>query len=280
MGYIINIFLFLLFIPSLSFSQIWDIGAWGGIANYQGDLNPLLNMRFSKPAYGGLVRYNFNPVLSARGSFSHGNILASDALFDGWQKNRNLNFKSKITEISSLVEFNFKPFIAGDHKKNITSYLFTGFAVFRFNPVTQLNGAQVNLQRFGTEGQGSEYYPERNKYLSVSFAIPIGGGVKISISKHWSFALETGARRTFTDYLDDVSTAYPNIELIGQKQDGNTAIALSNRSINNTNSNLVSEHQRGNSKNKDWYFFSGIMLVYNFKTGKCGKAFQEGYKWD
>lgn len=275
-----KLILFFLIIPTLSYAQVWDIGAWGGIANYQGDLNPLLDIRFSKPAYGGLFRYNFNPVFSVRGNFSHGKISANDAVFDGWQKSRNLNFKSKITEFAGLLEFNFKPFITGDPKYNFTSYLFTGIAVFRFNPVTAFNGSPVNLQRFGTEGQGSEYYPERNNYFLVNYAIPIGMGVKKSISQHWSVALETGARRTFTDYLDDVSTAYPNSELVGQKLDGSTTMQLSNPSTVNTNSNLVSEHQRGNSKNKDWYFFSGVLLVYNFKTGKCGKAFQEGYKWD
>jgi len=266
--------------PLIGLSQIWDIGVWGGISNYQGEINPDFNMKFVKPAYGALIRYNFNPIISVRGNFSKGSIGANDSEFKGWQQQRNLSFQSKITELSGLFEFNFKPFITGDPKYNFTTYLFTGFSVFSFKPQTTYNGSITNLQAFGTEGQGSEYYPQRNKYFLYNFAIPIGGGMKVSLSNHLSFALEIGARRTFTDYLDDVSTTYPNSELIGQKADGSTTNGLSNQSLQANSSNDVSDHQRGNSKDKDWYMFGGAVLAYNFKFGKCGKAFHEGYKWD
>ena len=36
----------------------------------------------------------------------------------------------------------------------------------------------------------------------------MGGGVKIAVNKSFNIILEYGARKTFTDYLDDVSTTY------------------------------------------------------------------------
>ena len=34
----------------------------------------------------------------------------------------------------------------------------------------------------------------------------------MSFSYEWSFEFEISARKLFTDYLDDVSTAYPDID--------------------------------------------------------------------
>ena len=37
----------------------------------------------------------------------------------------------------------------------------------------------------------------------------MGGGFKIAVNPSFNIILEYGVRKTFTDYLDDVSTTYP-----------------------------------------------------------------------
>ena len=67
---------------------------------------------------------------------------------------------------------------------------------------------------------------------------------------------EWGIRRTFTDYLDDVSTDYANAEVL-QEEIGILSAILSDRSLvkirpDGTNDGLA----RGNPNDNDWYFVS------------------------
>jgi len=276
----LQFFLIFLLIPNLLFSQIWEIGAMGGVTNYQGDINPRFNFKFIQPAGGALIRKNFNPAWSLKGSFLIGNLKATDSKAEGWQNNRNISFKTDIKEIAINIELNFLPYITGVKGKTFSPYIFTGVSVFQFNPKTEVNGQTYSLQSYGTEGQGSVYYPARTKYFLVNFAVPFGGGFKVSLGKYWCLGFELGMRKTFTDYLDDVSTTYPEKELIEQQKDGKTIMILSDRSLNKNNTTGVGNHQRGNSKNKDWYMFSGITLTYVFRTDKCKRAFTTEFKWE
>jgi hypothetical protein len=96
-------------------------------------------------------------------------------------------------------------------------------------------------------------------------------GIKYSPFKAISIGLEWGLRKTFTDYLDDVSTVYADPVILSAE---NTPIAaiLADRtnlapgeSINNTGL------QRGNSKTKDWYSFAGVFVQFRIKpkNEKC-----------
>jgi hypothetical protein len=53
-----------------------------------------------------------------------------------------------------------------------------------------------------------EFVPSRKEYANWQFVIPFGVGMKYSIDKSSSIGLEYGLRKTFTDYMDDVSTSY------------------------------------------------------------------------
>jgi hypothetical protein len=70
------------------------------------------------------------------------------------------------------------------------------------------------------------------------------------------FGLEYGIRRTFTDYIDDVSTAYPN----DPNKLTTTAQALSNRNINNKNRSIWGT-QRGNPNKNDFYTHTSFTVT-------------------
>ena len=104
------------------------------------------------------------------------------------------------------------------------------------------------------------------KYGLTTIAFPFGAGVKCDLGERASVGFEWGLRRTFTDYLDDVSTTYVASDDLAAAN-GTLAATLANRSLDeNGQSYTVNGVQRGNSNTKDWYVISGIYLT--FKIGK------------
>ena len=90
--------------------------------------------------------------------------------------------------------------------------------------------------------------------------MPFGGGIKLKLKKRLGLQFEVGVRKTYTDYLDDVSTTYAD-QLEIRKEYGKIAGQLSDRSLEKAQGGNTG-HQRGNSTDKDWYYFAGIQLNY------------------
>lgn len=229
--------------------------------SYKGDLNQsLFNTSFFHPAGGVLFRRSFNNHWSAKLGFAIGSVSADDAEADnGFQKYRNLSFKSSVLELTGQFEFNFFPYqIANDRSSLATPYLLVGLTVFKFNPKGLYRGDYVELQPLGTEGQGTVQFPEREKYNRVVAALTYGGGLKFRLSKRFGMTIELGVRQTFTDYLDDVSTTYPDKDVL-LVQNGPIAVAMSDKSpafLTNDNNN----RQRGTASDSDYYMFGGVSL--------------------
>ncbi|MBK8685670.1 MAG: hypothetical protein IPN26_12115 [Bacteroidetes bacterium] len=80
--------------------------------------------------------------------------------------------------------------------------------MYYFNPKAELNGSWIALKNLDTEGQGTARYKRKN-YSRVQANMPFGFGIKAAMSKT-SIDLKWGLRKTWTDYLNDVSTTYPD----------------------------------------------------------------------
>lgn len=253
---------FLLFLlPSFLSAQYAEVGGSLGVANYFGDLTPPqsvfkeFNMALSLQG-----RYNFSRRFAVRGQLGAARISGDDrhSDFSSGRLQRNLSFRSRIWEAALLGEINILPYDPSARKKPIVPYAFAGIAFFHFRPQAQYSFEWVDLQPLGTEGQGLAAYPERQPYSLWQFSIPFGGGVKLSLGDSWSFSVEIGLRKTFTDYLDDVSTTYPDSDLL-RAQRGDLAVQLSNRSIDEAGNTMnLDGTKRGSPEGKDWYTFSGI----------------------
>jgi hypothetical protein len=264
-------------IQTATAQQGWEAGGWVGASHYLGDLNT--NYNLSKPglALGGILRYNFNERVCVRFGLDYANVSADDKTSENhWQRSRNLNFKSRIFEFSALGEFNFLPLIHGSRRDFFTPYLFGGVSVYNFNPKAGIDNDNdgkydewVELQPLGTEGQfqGEEYF-------TTAMAFVYGGGMKMDINADWSINVFLSARHLFNDYLDDVSTTYPDM---GDLRDlrGAMAVQLSDRSGELGYDPLIGQEgrQRGDSKNKDTFGYLGIGLVYYFGSLKCPDKF-------
>ena len=88
----------------------WEIGPWGGVSYYFGDLNT--NYRLNKPNVAGaiLARYNFNDQLSFTLSGTYGKIEPYDSdARNPFASNRNPSFATEIRHVPALTEFNFLP---------------------------------------------------------------------------------------------------------------------------------------------------------------------------
>lgn len=243
-----------------------ELGVFGGISFYRGDLNNFSNpFIFVKPAGGLFLRRNFNPRFSFRGNALYGQVEASDAETQSvLQQQRNLSFRSSIIEGSMQFEFNYLSFMVGAEKSYpATTYLFLGMGAFWFNPQANYNGDWVNLQPLGTEGQGTSL-STKEKYNRVQPSLPMGIGLKVALGDKGCLGFEWGMRKTFTDYIDDVSGSYVDPVLLAAEK-GTAAADLSDRGNYIDPALPMIGRQRGNSKNKDWYSFLGITLSFKFK---------------
>jgi hypothetical protein len=264
----------LLFSPILVFPQYWEAGFFLGGANYSGDLvdkKKYIMLKETNLAYGIIAKYSLTRRWAFRASLYKGTISGSDAnAKKDYQRrwNRNLSFQSSLTDISFHTEFNILPYKSGHFKYKYAPYIFAGVAFLKFNPQAEFNGKWVNLQPLGTEGQGIGKYKDR-KYSLSQVTIPFGIGWKQSFKRNLNFGIELSARKTFTDYLDDVSTTYVEAaDLV--KIHGQISANLSNRTGEAGERKAYTDlDKRGNSDNKDWYFFAGISITYSFLPKIC-----------
>lgn len=267
-----NYLLFSLFLSLFLFNSLygqkgWEIGGWVGAANYFGDLNTNYDLGLPGPAGGAIFRYNFNERICIKVNANYGIVRADDARSSNpYERARNLSFRSSILEISPQLEFNFLPYFHGSKNDFFSPYLLLGFNVFSFNPKAEYQNEWVELRPLGTEGQfkGEEYY-------TVHGGLAYGLGFKIDLSEAWSINFELSGRSLFTDYLDDVSTVYPDKKDLSKLR-GDLAVTLSDRSVPvaGVDGPIGQEgRQRGNRNNKDAYAMLGIGILYYFGDLKC-----------
>lgn len=240
----------------------YETGGWIGTSVYHGDLNPDINFKSPGLAAGIIGRYNFNSRICFKTSLNYGFVKGNDAdSKNNFNRNRNLNFQSHIIDLSPVLEFNFLEYVHGSRTKYFTPYLLGGVNLFYFNPTTELDGERYSLRKFGTEGQavGKEYGP-------VHAGIILGLGFKWDINYDYSINIELSTRMLFTDYLDDVSTVYPDKSTLLARRN-ETSVALSDRSL--VEGLGAANRQRGDSKSKDSFTFLGIGIVKYFGWIDC-----------
>lgn len=239
-----------------------EIGPWVGGSQYFGDLQTALTLADPGLAGGFNVRYNFDERICLKGSLNYARIAAfDDDSPNTFERERNLSFKSNIFDASLQAEFNFLPYVHGSKDQWFTPYIFAGLSFFAFSPKTELDDISYNLRDFGTEGQAIG-----DEYSRFSRAINYGFGFKWDINYDWSINIEARMHNSQTDYLDDVSTVYPDLTALADRR-GMTAVALADRS----GISGIGEQgrQRGNSPNKDSFIVFGVSFMRYFGSVAC-----------
>jgi len=207
-----------------SYGQRHELGAGVGVWNYKGELAPYINYQSPRLGFSVLWRQNWNGALSTRLSFSHGNIEAHDSdLNTPLARRRQYSFQTELSELAAILEYNFFYYRNPCPFQGWSPYLLMGVAAFRMNPAQNIS-------------------PDYSLY---QLSVPMGVGMKVVLGKHWNLNAEVGARKTFTDYLDDL---YTNKRLLPARP---------------------AKYYTGNTYDKDWYFFSAIHLTYTFYAKPC-----------
>jgi hypothetical protein len=277
--------------------------------NYLGETAPdasftSLRLASTRPSLGVTFTRKFTPRVSARGSFSWGRLYGNDKQSaprsedeDLPRFKRNLNFRNDIKELSGVAIFNlYENRRSYSRRRDFSPYGFAGLAVFHHNPKAYYNGGNglesgyYALQPLGTEGQfvkdrESKNYPK--PYSRIQIAIPVGIGINYKLDRYWDVGFEVSWRKTFTDYLDDISSNYADkADLLEAR--GREAALLSDRSgdagftpvqsdvngFQNLNGFGRKGDQRGDVSDKDWYFTAGFTLNYILPARIGGPRFR------
>ncbi len=247
--------IFFLLSASVCEAQEWQAELIGGISGYNGDLTEKrITVKQLRPAINLNFKYNTGGILNVRGGILYTKLVGDDRnnKSSGLIR-RNLNFKTDIVELSVIVEANiFDPQIYTSYP-----YVFGGVGVFYFNPYTfNENNKRTYLRPLSTEGEDLPEYPDRKKYSLIQPCFPVGAGWKMAINENWDISYEIGYRILLTDYLDDVSKTYVDLDVLAYEK-GQQAPKLAYRGA------APFHHdgkKRGNPGKKDNYFFSGIKI--------------------
>jgi hypothetical protein len=205
-------------------TQRSELGFGLGTFNYTGDLARTYNFAFSKPAATVFYRQNLSRVVSVRASLTGGRLGASDRKdpIDAFAAKRDASFNIFLMEVSGAFEYHFLDWRDKKRPLRFTPYIFAGLGLFFMS---------------GTPQKTAEY-------SNVQPSIPFGVGVKYVLNPNWYVGMEFGIRKTFFDYLDNVSGTNPKYKT----------------------------YQSGNPLDYDNYFFLGVTLTRTFYDIPCPKA--------
>jgi hypothetical protein len=228
-----------------------------GFSAYKGDLKPKSSV-FSQGGFIGSVglRYDLNDHIAARTYFSLTSLHADDKKGSADMKRRNLNFKSAVFDWEGGLQYNF--FSLND--RWWTPYVYAGIGIFHFNPYTKdTTGAKTFLKPLSTEGEG--FLPAVKDYKLTQFCIPFGIGAERALNEDMRLGLEIGYRKTFTDYIDDVSTNYVD-ETTLRNARGDKAVELAYRGDEvGAGPYPPGGLTRGLAKKKDGYYYIALTFT-------------------
>ena len=176
---------------------------------------------FSQPAATIFYRANISKVISFRASFTAGKLSATDtgSPIDAFSVKRNASFDIFLSEMSGVYEYHFLDWRDNIRRLRFTPYLFAGLALFNLSGVTN----------------------KTEQYSTIQLAVPFGGGMKYVVNPKYYIALEFGIRKTFFDYLDNISDADP----------------------------AYKTYQYGNKFDYDTYYFLGFTITRTFYDIPC-----------
>jgi len=263
-------FIISIFLCNFSSAQEQDksatIALFTGAINYQGDLNPnSFTFKNSNLAAGIIIRKPLNRWFTLRAGFNTGKIQAADSNNRDYLKIRNLSFGTNIKEAYIGLEIS----VLDISTTKFTPFIYGGISLFHFNPYTHdKNGVKTFLKPLSTEGQGLSQFPEQKPYNLTQLALSFGVGAKYAITENLSIGIEFNQRKTFTDYLDDVSSHYVDVNILRQAK-GDKAVELSFRENEVSNGRLqypAHGDQRGTPSEMDWFYFFGLTMEMKLKS--------------
>lgn len=246
-----------------------DLGGNVGVGrNYS-----LYDLDWPATGVGGTLgfRYRFAPMFATTSSLNFFSLKADDQFSEEVIRNsRNLRFSSFNIELSQrmdLILFSREKFgslynLPGNYTlKSLASqyYLFAGIGIMYFNPKAEYNGTTYALRKLRTEGQEKAYSP-------ITGTMSFGYGMRWSVSRMWRVGVEVSYSKTFSDYIDDVSTTYATAAQLG-----NDPIRMGLANMAPGNPSFAPGQQRGNSSQKDAFYNINVVVTRNITYKDYGR---------
>ncbi len=197
---------------------------------------------------------------------------------------RNLKFKSNLSEAYAAIEVYptvfFEQYDGLAHK--LRPFGILGAGMFHFNPKGEYiapNGTStwVELKPLRLEGQGMAEYPTRKPYPLTQMAVMMGGGFKYYLTDGLYVGFEILHRKTFTDYIDDVSTKYIDpryfdVYLTPQQAAWARQLEYRENLYNPAVSRRYINTQRGDPNQNDAYFSSILRMGWRLNGANSPNA--------
>lgn len=272
----------------------WEVGFNFGPSFFLGDLggnsgkgtNNLkdINFEFTKFMKGAFITmYPKNWIglrVAADITYLEGDdaIINTTGIDELWRKQRNLDFKTNIFEGYVALEVFPTMFLYknADYEPRLRPYVLAGVGMFHFNPKGSLTDGAGNkswyyLHPLRLEGQGMPEYPYSKPYKLTQLNIPYGGGIKYFASDRITVSAELLYRKTFTDYIDDVSKNYidpANYTKYLSSQEASLAYKLSDKAVGIIFPGMTrypAGTQRGDTKDADTYI--SLVLKVGIRLG-------------
>ena len=200
-------------------AQEAEVGFGIGGLTYTGELERGYNFLNNRPAGTIFYRLNINEAVALKFPITFGILRDSDNNpTDPFASRRDASMSIFLMEGSLQFEYNFLKFRDNIYQR-WSPYFFGGVGLFMFS------------------GEGER----TTTYSNVQFVLPFGMGLKYIMNPRWIVGLEFGFRKTFFDYLDNVSDGDPTLK----------------------------NFQYGNRLENDWYYFLGLTLSYQFYKIAC-----------
>src|SRR5436190_5105219 len=189
----------------------YEVGFSGSVFIYQSDLTPsrLGSYRTIKPGIQIFLNRVIDHIFSLRTNLSFGKLKGDDSKYavPEYRQQRNFNFKTPVFEISELLVADLLKNNLAQQSTRLSPYLFAGVGL-SFLKIKR-DWSRFNAEYFSTEastiqGLAADAQHSLPKMIPV---LPLGVGIRYSLSKRISLSAETSYRFTFTDYLDGFSKA-------------------------------------------------------------------------
>jgi hypothetical protein len=269
----------------LNFGPTFFLGDLGGNRGKGSTFVKDVNLELTRMMKGAFISIYPNQWIGLRVAAQYtyiagqDNLISTKGVNEMYRKARNLDFKSHMWEAYTAIELLptmiFNKY--DDYEPRLKPYGFVGIGLFHFDPqgsITDANGTQTwyKLHPLHTEGQGFPEYPKVKNYNLTQVNIPMGGGIKYDLSNKVTLATELLYRKTFTDYIDDVSTTYIDPYYFTKylsASDAAIEIKIHDKTISSlspgVNKRVSPGDQRGNVNNNDAYF--SFVLKLGIKLG-------------
>lgn len=228
----------------------WLLNVGLGMTHYAGDLSEFANLAHLRlgAALNVAAAYRYSPRLTLRTEaqlyYLRGTQQGTRLAYN------NLSFHSFNPDVWVGMQWDF--WRVSDRNHVVIPYALAGAGLTYLTPKATYKGQTYSLAPLRTEGVAYSRLPVILRY---------GLGVPVLATERLKLHTEGTYTHVLSDYVDDVSTVYPDLSQMGELR-----AALADRRLELGQTPNPAGAQRGNSGRRDGYFILSARLIFVIST--------------